>query len=104
VTTATTAPEHSVCNGQSATAFIKAITPKAADPADAIEGMDPTTFLKVKPGTTVTFEIDFYNDFCAPTGSQTQVFTAQIDVLGEGAFLDTREVLIIVPGSAIESL
>ena len=104
VTTATAAPEHSICNGMSATNFIKAITPKAADPADGVEGMDTSTFLKVKPGTTVTFEVDFHNDFCEPTSSQTQVFTAQIDVLGEGAFLDTREVLIIVPGKAIESL
>ncbi len=104
VTTATEAPDHSLCNGQSATNFIKAITPKAADPTDGAEGMDPTTFLKVKPGTTVTFEVDFHNDFCEPAGAQTQVFTAQIDVLGGGAFLDTREVLIIVPGKAIESL
>ncbi len=41
----------------------------------------------------------FYNDFYEPDKVEATVFKAKINVLGDGALLDTREVIIIVPGS-----
>ena len=55
------------------------------------------TFLDVTPGTNVDFQLTAENNFLdqAPV---TQVFTLQIDVLGDGVTnLDTRQVVIIVP-------
>ena len=81
------------------TQFIKAIVPESAIPSEGITGMNTTTFLNVKPGTEVNFNIDFYNDFYKPDTSEAQMFEAKINVMGEGAFLDTRDVYIIVPGT-----
>ncbi len=81
-----------------ATQFIKAVTPLSATPADGYQSKDSTMFYGVKPGITVTFSVRFENDFFEPTGPQATLFRAQITVLGDGALLDIREVLIIVPG------
>jgi len=88
------------------TQFIKSVTPIKKVLSDMTEISCPTectteAFQNVKPGTTVTFDIDFYNDFYEPTTTETTVFRAKINVLGEGSFLDDREVYIIVPGKEV---
>jgi hypothetical protein len=75
--------------------FITSIT---AVPANGLNiDANTQTFIDVTPGTNVSFEITAENDFLdqAPV---TQVFTMQVDVLGDGVTdLDTRQVVIIVP-------
>ncbi len=78
--------------------FIKAVTPLSATPANGYDTKDDTTFYRVKPGIQVTFSVVFENDLFEPTGPSATLFRARITVLGDGALLDTREVLIIVPG------
>lgn len=96
-------PVDGTCNSFESIDFIKALTPLQADPAENVEGMDATTFIKVLPGTKVTFSIDFENDFCQPEKNKTLVFKARIDVYGdETSLLDSRDVLIIVPSGSME--
>jgi hypothetical protein len=91
------------CESKESIDFIKKITPVSATPPENVEGVDETTFIKVLPGTTVTFDIDFENDFCKPAKNQMPVFTARIDVYGdETSLLDSRDVLIIVPSGVME--
>lgn len=91
------------CATKESTDFIKKITPVSATPPENIENFDETTFIKVLPGTMVTFDIDFENDFCKPEKNQMPVFTARIDVYGdETSLLDSRDVLIIVPAAVME--
>lgn len=78
--------------------FITGAVAKTADPADGAT-ISGSQFIDVKPGTTVTFGISFKNDIYQPDGPEATLFTAAIDVMGEGALLDTREVYIIVPGN-----
>jgi hypothetical protein len=95
---------ESITNPQSVdvTQFIKAVTPiKRVVGGNTVNCPTECTteaFQNVKPGTTVTFDIDFHNDFYEPTTSVTTVFRAKINVFGEGSLVDSREVYIIVPG------
>ncbi|HSW60645.1 MAG TPA: hypothetical protein VLJ60_07580 [bacterium] len=96
---------ESITNPQSVdvTQFIKAVTPIKRVLSDTTVVNCPTectteAFQNVKPGTTVTFDIDFHNNFYEPTTSVTTVFRAKINVFGEGSLVDSREVYIIVPG------
>lgn len=95
-TTATVANPHNV----NTTGFIKAITPVSANPSSGVDSFDTTTFYNVDPGTTVLFEVHFYNDIFQPTTAEVTLFEATINVVGEGTLLDTRQVYIIVPGRA----
>lgn len=90
------------CGGTSATEFIVSSKPNKAEPADGYASIDDTTFYKVKPSTLVYFDIHFHNDFCKNTSPDPVIYKARIRVLGEGAFLSSREVQIIVPGSQAE--
>lgn len=91
------------CESKESIDFIKAVSPASAAPPENVESFDETTFIKVLPGTTVTFDIDFENDFCKPAKDQMPVFTARIDVYGdETSLLDSRDVLIIVPSGIME--
>ena len=90
------------CGGTSATEFIVSSKPNKADPVDGYASIDDTTFYKVKPSTLVYFDIHFHNDFCHNSSPDPVVYKARIRVLGEGAFLSSREVQIIVPGSQAE--
>ena len=57
----------------------------------------PDVFDDVSPGASLTFVVDAEND-CWPATRDPQVFTAFIDVVGQGAaVLDTRTVTILVP-------
>jgi len=52
----------------------------------------------VKPGVNIFFDVTFKNDIFEPTTTESTLFRAHIQVLGEGALLDERDVYIIVPG------
>jgi len=60
--------------------------------------MDATTFYGVPGGTTVTFEVEFVNDFL-PHEDRVRIFRAQIEVhdLPGRTPLDTRNVYVVVP-------
>ncbi len=70
-----------------------------------IQSVTPNRFKDVTPGTPVEFDILFENKD-AQTGkciydnqrTETALFSARIDVLGDGVPVDTREVFIRVPG------
>jgi len=79
--------------------FVKSLTPFSSDPVDSYVSKDATTFYAVNPGAKVDFEIKFHNSVYEPTILEATVFKAKINVLGDGALLDTREVIIIVPGT-----
>ena len=87
------------CDGKSATEFFLFSKPIEADPADGVESFDDEKFYKVDPGTKVTFDIQFHNDFCENRTDDYALYIAKIMVLGDGAFLSMREVQIIVPAS-----
>jgi hypothetical protein len=77
--------------------FIIDITPESFFPTDGASGFDEDFFFGVTPGTSVTFDVTFKNDFVPPEES-AQVFKAWIAVMGNGvARLDERMVIIIVP-------
>jgi hypothetical protein len=77
--------------------FITAITPVSFFPAGGADGFDATTFFQVQPGTTVTFDVTFYNNIF-PARDVAAVFEVTIVVLGNGvARLDSRRVIIVVP-------
>ena len=78
--------------------FIKSVTPHHAVPAGDISGSTSTAFLGVIPGTQIFFTVDFQNTIYEPTDTVATLFRAKINVRGQGTTLDTREVLIIVPG------
>jgi len=100
ITTGTESDEE--CNGVSAANFVVSAKPNKADPTDGYDHKDETTFYKVKPDTIVYFDIHFHNDFCKNTSTNPVVYKARIRVLGEGAFLSSREIQIIIPGSESE--
>ncbi|MGI6394367.1 MAG: hypothetical protein ACOX2F_06515 [bacterium] len=85
------------CNGISAADFIKSSTTIEADPPDGVSGQDETTFLSVKQGTDVTFDVRFYNDFCINNTNSFLKFNAHVTVLGNGSYLSSRLVTVIVP-------
>lgn len=85
------------------TNFIKSVKPKSINSVPVVScpelnKCDDSKFNKVKAGIEVTFDIDFHNDFYEPATTEVTAFRAKINVLGEGAALDSREVYIIVPG------
>jgi hypothetical protein len=75
--------------------FIQAVTPIRATRATTF---DATTFYGVAGGTTITFQVDFRNDFL-PSETHVQIFQAFIDVYDTASMtvLDTRNVYIVVP-------
>ena len=69
------------------------------DTSKFVKLISPESFPDVKPGQQVTFDVTFENTFYQNKTYDSQVFTATISVLGDGAFLDTRDVVIVVPGA-----
>lgn len=91
-----------VCNGtdQSVANFIIGGIPvKAEPPEGATIDTANMKFLKVNPGTVVTFDVQFHNDFCPNPTGEPLLYKAEAMVLGEGAYLSKKEVQIIVPKS-----
>ena len=82
-------------DGTTTANFIQSIVPVPPPPSGAsIEG---NVFKTVHPGSSVTFELDAYNDF-VPATDKDQLFTIRIQVLGDAVtVLDTRTVFVIVP-------
>ncbi|HSW60646.1 MAG TPA: hypothetical protein VLJ60_07585, partial [bacterium] len=68
------------------------------DTTKFIKSTSPETFPDVKPGQTVTFDVTFENTIYENETYESKVFSAVINVLGDGSFLDSREVFIVVPG------
>ncbi len=97
VTTGSLSDEQ--CDGISAAEFVESSTAVKADPADGVSGQDATTFFSVKQGTTVTFDVRFYNDFCKNTSPDPVTYQALVTVLGNGSYLSSRLVTVIIPGS-----
>ncbi len=91
--------EGQECNGHNSADFVSEAKPNKADPADGVAGTTANSFLKVEPGTVVTFDVYFKNDFCPNNTSQPAVYIARVAVLGEGAYLSARKVKVIVPPS-----
>ena len=89
-------------DGFDATRFIKSIVPfegydAAGNPGMGYASKDTTMFYQVIPGTTVEFDVDFWNDV-RPTPVLTEIHRATIIVIGNGvARLSERQVYIIVP-------
>ncbi len=85
------------CDGTSAAEFVVESIPAEATPPEGVESQDDTTFYKVEPGTLVSFDVYFKNDFCANNTEQPVVYEALIRVLGDGAFLSSKLIQVIVP-------
>jgi hypothetical protein len=68
------------------------------DTTKFIKSLSPDSFPDVKPGQTVTFDVTFENTIYENETYESKVFSAVINVLGDGSFLDSREVFIVVPG------
>ena len=91
-----------VCNGtdQSVANFIIGGFPVKAEPPEGAQIDEANMrFLKVNPGTVVTFDVQFHNDFCPNPFDTPATYKAEAMVLGEGAYLSKKEVQIIVPKS-----
>jgi hypothetical protein len=87
------------CDGTSAAEFFLFSKPKEANPENGVESFNDEKFIKVDPGTKVTFDVRFENKFCQNFSDEPALYTAKIMVLGDGAFLSMREVQIIVPAT-----
>jgi len=85
------------CNGASAADFVKSSKTISADPPEGVSGQDDTTFFSVTQGTDVTFDVRFYNDFCINNTETFMKYNAQVTVLGNGSYLSSRLVTVIVP-------
>ena len=85
------------CMGTSAAEFIDSSTTVKAVPEDGVEGQSDTTFLSVTQGTEVFFNVKFKNEFCKNETEEPLTFKAQVTVLGNGSYLSSRLVTVIVP-------
>ncbi len=97
VTTGSMSDEQ--CNGHSAKEFVKSSKTVKAEPADGVSGQDETTFYSVKQGTIVWFDVRFYNDFCPNPNPYPVTYQALVTVLGNGSYLSSRLVTVVVPAS-----
>lgn len=99
-------------DGVDATGFIKMIVPQTGcnpssgacgpSPGNTYDHQDDTTFYEVIPGTRVSFDVDFYNDFVTPPAT-AQIYRALIVVIGNNvAELDSRQVFIVVPPDGVD--
>ena len=75
--------------------FIQRVTPLRATRATRF---DATTFYGVAGGTTITFEVEFRNDF-QRAQTHVQIFRAYIEVFDTASttVLDRRNVYVVVP-------
>ncbi len=98
----TAAESTEKCNEKSVADFVIGSIPVAANPANGFKSKDDKTFFDVEPGTEVSFDVHFKNNFCTNSTGKPVIYKAEIKVLGEGAFLSSREVNIVIPESAQE--
>jgi len=97
VTTSTSSDEE--CDGVNVAAFVVESKPNEATPPEGVASKDDTTFYKVEPGTLVSFDVYFKNTFCINDTDAPIVYEANIRVLGDGAFLSSKKIQVIVPAS-----
>ncbi|MBO4698113.1 VWA domain-containing protein [bacterium] len=93
---------NELCNGTDmsvANFILGGIPVKAEPPEGASIDMANMKFRDVNPGTVVTFDVQFHNDFCPNQTNAPVLYKAEAMVLGEGAYLSKKEVQIIVPES-----
>lgn len=83
------------CNGVNAAEFVKSSKALSSDP-ETIEH-DETTFFSVPQDAEVTFDVHFYNDFCVNTTNSFLKFDAHATVLGNGSYLSSHLINVIVP-------
>jgi len=83
------------CNGINAAEFVKSSKALSSDP-DTIQH-DETTFFSVPQNAEVTFDVHFYNDFCVNTSNTFLKFDAHATVLGNGSYLSSHLINVIVP-------
>ncbi|MCK5808338.1 hypothetical protein KAH37_05060 [bacterium] len=96
-----TTEQESIANSHGVvdtTAFIKTIIPDSSIPPNSYSSKDTTMFYEVKPGIHILFDVTFENTIYENKDTEDHLFLAKIHVYGEGAYLDTRNVYIIVPG------
>jgi len=87
-----------LCNYENASKFILGGIPVKTEPPEGGEiDTENMKFRKVNPGTIVTFDVHFHNDFCKNQTNDYILFNADVMVLGEGAYLSKKEVKVIVP-------
>lgn len=93
---------NELCNGTEmsvANFILGGIPVKAEPPEGASIDTANMKFRDVNPGTVVTFDVQFHNDFCPNPTNAPVLYKAEAMVLGEGAYLSKKEVQIIVPES-----
>ena len=83
------------CNGTNAAEFVKSSKALSSDP-DTIEHNE-TTFFSVPQNAEVTFDVHFYNDFCTNSSGNFLKFEAHATVLGNGSYLSSHLIHVIVP-------
>ncbi|HPS31765.1 MAG TPA: hypothetical protein PLZ43_16030 [bacterium] len=72
-----------------------------ADTTEFITNISPNAFENTKAGQIVTFEITFKNSFYENESNEAKVFSAKINILGDGTFfLGSKDVYILVPGKS----
>ncbi|MCK5808217.1 hypothetical protein KAH37_04435 [bacterium] len=86
-----------MCGGLSVSKFVREGAPIKAIPGDAVQSVDETTFYGVKKGSSLIFEMKFYNDFCINKSDEPLTYKAFVTVLGNGSFLNSHLVTVIVP-------
>ena len=79
-----------------ATVFLKDVTPLSGRPPapEGFSSMDGTFFYDVVPGTSLAFDLDFYND-TVPAAEHMQFFKLRILVLGNGREVRSRVVFAV---------
>ncbi len=95
VSTRVTANEQ--CSGRSVGDFVLSRVPIRAIPGDSVSRVDDTTFYEVKKGSQLLFDVSFYNDFCTNYSDKPMSYHAHIAVYGNGSFLHSQLVTVIVP-------
>ena len=94
VTTGKLSDEY--CGETSAAEFVKSSTTLSSDPE---LDHNETTFFSVPQDAEVTFDVHFYNDFCLNPTDKWAEYEASVSVLGNGGYLSSRLVHVVVPES-----
>ena len=84
------------CDEYSAANFVK--SSKALSSTPEIDHNE-TTFFSVPQDAEVTFDVHFYNDFCINETDNWAIYEANVSVLGNGSYLSSHLVQVIVPPS-----
>ncbi len=78
--------------------LVRALRPALAEPPSGIASMDATTFHGVRPGTTLTFELELDLSSLPPARERREIPARVVIRESSRARLDTVDVRIVVPG------